>query len=177
MIDEAAQAKELETLIPLVLADRNTKIFMAGDHMQMNPEVCSQLASRYRLQDSLFERLANLYDSTHYCKSEYNTSLVCLSKRCMCYTGLYYALYIISVSITLNGISYFIYTVMLDANYRSHDELVRYASDLFYKGKLRACGNPPPHPSLHPLTFLAARGESTQQNGTGYINMAEVSTT
>lgn len=64
---------------------------------------------------------------------------------------------------------------MLDANYRSHEELVSYASDLFYKGKLRACGKPPRHTTLHPLTFLAARGESTQHNGTGYINMAEVS--
>ena len=36
MIDEAAQAKELETLIPLVLADVDTKIFMAGDHMQVS---------------------------------------------------------------------------------------------------------------------------------------------
>lgn len=69
MIDEAAQAKELETLIPLVLADRSTKIIMAGDHMQMNPEVCSQLARKYGLHDSLFERLAHLYQNTHYCKS------------------------------------------------------------------------------------------------------------
>ena len=34
-IDEAAQALECETLIPLGLADENTRIVLAGDHLQV----------------------------------------------------------------------------------------------------------------------------------------------
>ena len=36
LIDEAAQALEPECVTPLVMADKNTKIVMAGDHMQVN---------------------------------------------------------------------------------------------------------------------------------------------
>lgn len=35
MVDEAAQAMELETLIPLTLAEPKTRVFLAGDHMQV----------------------------------------------------------------------------------------------------------------------------------------------
>ena len=34
-IDEAAQAMEVESIIPLCLANENTKIVMAGDHLQV----------------------------------------------------------------------------------------------------------------------------------------------
>ena len=34
-IDEAAQAMEVETIIPLCLANQDTKIVMAGDHLQV----------------------------------------------------------------------------------------------------------------------------------------------
>ena len=35
LIDEAAQALEPEYVIPLVMADKNTKIVLAGDQMQV----------------------------------------------------------------------------------------------------------------------------------------------
>ena len=35
LVDEAAQALEPECLTPLVMADENTKIVLAGDHMQV----------------------------------------------------------------------------------------------------------------------------------------------
>ena len=35
LVDEAAQALELEALIPLALAGPNTKIVVTGDHMQV----------------------------------------------------------------------------------------------------------------------------------------------
>ena len=35
LIDEAAQALEPECVIPLVMADKNTKIVLAGDHKQV----------------------------------------------------------------------------------------------------------------------------------------------
>ena len=36
LIDEAAQAQEPECVTPLVMADENTKIVLAGDHKQVN---------------------------------------------------------------------------------------------------------------------------------------------
>ena len=36
LIDEAAQALEPECVTPLVMADKNTKIVLAGDHKQVN---------------------------------------------------------------------------------------------------------------------------------------------
>lgn len=36
LIDEAAQAMEVETLIPLSLATKKTKVVLAGDHLQVN---------------------------------------------------------------------------------------------------------------------------------------------
>ena len=36
LIDEAAQALEPECVTPLVMADGNTKIVLAGDHKQVN---------------------------------------------------------------------------------------------------------------------------------------------
>ena len=41
LIDEAAQALECETIMPLVLADRDTRIVLAGDHMQVCPSLAA----------------------------------------------------------------------------------------------------------------------------------------
>ena len=35
LIDEAAQAMECETIMPLALANQNTRIVLAGDYMQV----------------------------------------------------------------------------------------------------------------------------------------------
>lgn len=34
-VDEAAQAMELETLVPISLATKETKVVLAGDHLQV----------------------------------------------------------------------------------------------------------------------------------------------
>ena len=39
LLDEAAQAMECETIMPLALASPNTRVVLAGDHMQLSPEV------------------------------------------------------------------------------------------------------------------------------------------
>lgn len=70
MIDEAAQAKELETIIPLVLANKNTKILMAGDHMQVFYSVCMSTYDRYHLVCIQF-------------KPEYCLKLLELSAQCI----------------------------------------------------------------------------------------------
>jgi helicase MOV-10 len=38
-VDEAGEALEPETLIPLYLANENTSIVLAGDHLQLGPIV------------------------------------------------------------------------------------------------------------------------------------------
>lgn len=35
LLDEAAQAMECETIMPLALANKSTRIVLAGDHMQV----------------------------------------------------------------------------------------------------------------------------------------------
>lgn len=35
LLDEAAQAMECETIMPLALATKSTRIVLAGDHMQV----------------------------------------------------------------------------------------------------------------------------------------------
>lgn len=39
LLDEAAQAMECETIMPLALANKNTRIVLAGDHMQVKAVV------------------------------------------------------------------------------------------------------------------------------------------
>ena len=52
LIDEAAQCTECDVLLPLSLADSNTIIALAGDHMQLSSEVFSQVAREQQFQVS-----------------------------------------------------------------------------------------------------------------------------
>ena len=54
LIDEAAQGTECDMLLPLSLADSNTRIGLAGDHMQLSPEIFSQIAREQHFQVSTF---------------------------------------------------------------------------------------------------------------------------
>ncbi|PVD39317.1 hypothetical protein C0Q70_01946 [Pomacea canaliculata] len=60
-IDEAAQALECETLIPLSLANEDTCIVLAGDHMQISPEVYSPFTQQQGFHLSFLERLYDMY--------------------------------------------------------------------------------------------------------------------
>lgn len=65
--------------------------------------------------------------------------------------------------------------ILLCENYRAHDDIIKFTSDLFYDQKLIASGKQPSHPKFHPLTFFTARGEDVQDvNSTAYYNNAEV---
>ncbi|CAH1429552.1 unnamed protein product [Lactuca virosa] len=58
VIDEAAQALEPATLIPLqLLKSKGSKSIMVGDPKQLPATVLSDVASKYRYQCSMFERL------------------------------------------------------------------------------------------------------------------------
>ncbi|MBN3283558.1 M10L1 helicase, partial [Polyodon spathula] len=60
-IDEAGQASEPESLIPLALVSEDDgQIVLAGDPMQLGPVVKSKLASAFGLGRSLLERLMSL---------------------------------------------------------------------------------------------------------------------
>lgn len=67
-IDEAAQALECETLIPLSMAGENTRIVLAGDHMQISPEVYSAYTRQQGFHLSFLERLYDLYPPCCSCK-------------------------------------------------------------------------------------------------------------
>ncbi|WAR30145.1 HELZ-like protein [Mya arenaria] len=60
-LDEAAQVLESETLIPLSLSGTYTRVVLAGDHMQMSPELFSKFAKQEQFSTSLLERLYNKY--------------------------------------------------------------------------------------------------------------------
>lgn len=68
LIDEAAQATECEVLIPLALAKPDTRIVLAGDYMQLSPEVFSPFCEDRGYSTSLLERLYDLYPTDSSCK-------------------------------------------------------------------------------------------------------------
>lgn len=61
LLDEAAQALECETITPLALATDDTRIVLAGDHMQLGPDIFSSFAKERNLHISLLERLYDHY--------------------------------------------------------------------------------------------------------------------
>lgn len=145
-IDEAAQAMETQCILPLALADKTTRIVLAGDYMQLNPEVFSVFTRERRLHVSLLERLHDAFPRT--AASARGGSDERWPHPCQ---------------------------VVLGDNYRSHEALVRFASESFYQGRLRALGCPGPHHVLHPLSFFAVRGSDLPRDGsTSYLNTKEV---
>lgn len=68
VIDEAAQAMECEALIALTLANQETRLLLAGDQMQLAPEIYSVLASERGLGISLLERMYAYYPPEHPCR-------------------------------------------------------------------------------------------------------------
>ena len=93
---------------------------LAGDHMQLEPNITSDFAKEKKLGVSLLERLYYHYPAEHPCK------------------------------------------LLLCENYRSHEAIVRYTSEMFYDQKLVTSGRQAAHPVWHPLTFFTARGEDHQ---------------
>lgn len=68
IVDEAAQAFECEALTCLTLAGENTRLVLAGDQMQLAPEVHSDLSRVQGLGVSILERINNIYEPKHPCR-------------------------------------------------------------------------------------------------------------
>lgn len=133
LLDEAAQAMECEAIMPLALASETTKIVLAGDHMQMSPELFSDFAKERKLHISLLERLYDHYTADFPCK------------------------------------------ILLCENYRAHEAIIKFTSELFYDQKLISSGKQPKHDKFYPLTFFTTRGEDVQdRNSTAFYNNSEV---
>ncbi|XP_022780315.1 probable helicase with zinc finger domain isoform X1 [Stylophora pistillata] len=65
--------------------------------------------------------------------------------------------------------------IFLTENYRSNEQVLQLASDMFYGGKLSTGSNQPLHPSLGPFMFYCALGkEELDESHFSYRNMAEV---
>ncbi|ETE70921.1 putative helicase Mov10l1, partial [Ophiophagus hannah] len=139
-VDEAGQASEPESLIPLGLISEVTgQIILSGDPMQLGPIIKSKIATLYGLNISLLERLMHrpLYlrddDIFGPCGS-YNPLLI----------------------------------TKLVKNYRSHCALLTLPSKLFYHKELEVCADPSVVNSLlgweklpkkgFPLIFHGMRG-------------------
>ncbi|XP_028391336.1 uncharacterized protein LOC114516141 isoform X3 [Dendronephthya gigantea] len=146
LVDEAAQALEPECLIPLVMADENTKIVLAGDHKQMSPPVYSKSTwpEEFDPKISLLERLFSYYNSSSSVKEE--TSYVETP-----------------------------YVVLLSENYRCHEKILEFPSDNFYGGELVARGDQTTFKMMPVLSFYTAQGVDKQdEEGLSYYNDAEV---
>nr|CAD7592664.1 unnamed protein product [Timema genevievae] len=155
LLDEAAQAMECEAIMPLALANEDTRIVLAGDHMQLSPELFSQFAKERNLHVSLLERLYDHYPTTFPCKI-----LLCENYRA------HEA--IIQLANTL---------VVLSSTAEDGKIEVRisFTSELFYDQKLISSGKQPRHDKFYPLTFFTTRGEDVQDiNSTAFYNNSEV---
>ncbi|XP_038676798.1 probable helicase with zinc finger domain isoform X7 [Scyliorhinus canicula] len=67
LVDDASRAIECETIMALGLADKTTRIVLAGDPMQLNPVVYSEFARERNLHISLIKRLSQLYPPDFCC--------------------------------------------------------------------------------------------------------------
>ncbi|XP_038120909.1 probable helicase with zinc finger domain isoform X1 [Culex quinquefasciatus] len=91
--------------MPLALAKEKTRIVLAGDHMQMSPELLSNYAKERKLDISLLERLYDHYPNDFPCK------------------------------------------ILLCENYRAHEAIIKFTSELFYEQKLITSGKQLKHES------------------------------
>lgn len=56
IIDEAGEAMEYEVFIPMQNASENTKIILAGDHLQLGPIIRSELCLQLNMDESILEK-------------------------------------------------------------------------------------------------------------------------
>ncbi|XP_071941737.1 3'-5' exoribonuclease HELZ2-like [Antedon mediterranea] len=64
LIDEAGQALETQAIMPLAMAEWNSCVAIAGDHIQMSPKVYSEEARIGGFDRSILKRLHDHYEKT-----------------------------------------------------------------------------------------------------------------
>ncbi|XP_076439727.1 3'-5' exoribonuclease HELZ2-like isoform X2 [Babylonia areolata] len=145
-IDEAAQALECETVMPLTLATDKTCVVLTGDHLQISPKVYSAEARRQNFGMSMLERLYEYYSNFSHQ----------LQQR--------------SVSNPLNIFLSINYRTKMEI--LRFISAVFYGGP----DNLTAGGSIPSVVELTPLQFYAVLGREEQQpDSTSYVNLAECS--
>ncbi|XP_025937281.1 RNA helicase Mov10l1 [Apteryx rowi] len=145
ILDEAGQASEPESLIPLgLISEANGQIVLVGDPKQLGPVIKSKVAAAFGLNISLLERLMS---RSMYLRDE-DAFSVC---------GSYNPLLI----------------TKLVKNYRSHSALLTLPSKLFYHKELEVCADAGVVTTLlhwgklprkgFPLIFHGIRGNETRE--------------
>uniref|UniRef100_A0A8B9UAP5 RNA helicase n=1 Tax=Anas zonorhyncha TaxID=75864 RepID=A0A8B9UAP5_9AVES len=145
ILDEAGQASEPESLIPIgLISEANGQIVLVGDPKQLGPVIKSKIALAFGLNMSLLERLLSrdmyLRDEDAFSASgSYNPLLI----------------------------------TKLIKNYRSHSALLALPSKLFYHKELEVCADTSVVTSLlhweklprkgFPLIFHGVRGNETRE--------------
>ncbi|NXJ47348.1 M10L1 helicase, partial [Spizaetus tyrannus] len=145
ILDEAGQANEPESLIPIgLISEANGQIVLVGDPKQLGPVIKSKIALTFGLNMSLLERLTS---REIYLRDE-DAFSAC---------GAYNPLLI----------------TKLVKNYRSHSALLALPSKLFYHKELEVCADTSVVTSLlhwgklprkgFPLIFHGIRGSETRE--------------
>uniref|UniRef100_A0A8C6ZTL1 RNA helicase n=1 Tax=Nothoprocta perdicaria TaxID=30464 RepID=A0A8C6ZTL1_NOTPE len=145
ILDEAGQASEPESLIPLgLISEANGQIVLVGDPKQLGPVIKSELAVAFGLNVSLLERLMS-------------RSMYLRDEDAFRTYGSYNPLLI----------------TKLVKNYRSHSALLTLPSKLFYHKELEVCADTSVVTSLlhweklprkgFPLIFHGIRGNETRE--------------
>ncbi|XP_035749610.1 RNA helicase Mov10l1 [Egretta garzetta] len=156
ILDEAGQASEPESLIPIgLVSEANGQIVLVGDPKQLGPVIKSKIALTFGLNISLLERLTS---REIYLRDE-DAFSAC---------GAYNPLLI----------------TKLVKNYRSHSALLALPSKLFYHKELEVCADASVVTSLlhwrklprkgFPLIFHGIRGSETREgHSPSWFNPAE----
>ncbi|NXJ11177.1 M10L1 helicase, partial [Odontophorus gujanensis] len=145
ILDEAGQASEPESLIPIgLISEANGQIVLVGDPKQLGPVIKSRIAMAFGLNISLLERMIS---RDMYLRDEDAFSA----------DGSYNPLLI----------------TKLIKNYRSHSALLTLPSKLFYHKELEVCADASVVTSLlhweklprkgFPLIFHGVRGKETRE--------------
>jgi len=156
-IDEAGQLTEPQSMIPLCLVNKDVgQIVLAGDPQQLGPVLQSPLASVYGLEQSYLERISK------------------------------FPVYLSDNDRFLDHCGYDpILLTKLVRNYRSHSDILKVPSKLYYDNELIACaskiicdkflGSDLLPNKDHPIIFHGIVGESKQEaDSPSWFNPQEV---
>jgi hypothetical protein len=119
-VDEAGQATEPEVMIGVkTMADSSTRVILSGDHKQLGPIIRSDIARKLELETSYLERLMSrdgYEEAANFGIRFLNSTRISRTIR---------SLFRSSV-------------VKLVKNFRSHEAILKFPNESFYRGDLQA---------------------------------------